>query len=122
MRRLDIAVDFDGTIVQAAWPEIGKAKWGAKWVLNWAARRGHTLILWTCREGENLGNAKCWLMHEGIWGFRYFNESPPHLIELFKNDSRKIGFDIQIDDKASYIFWPYQYLRIMWKAWRVNHG
>ena len=121
-RPLDIAVDFDGTIFHCAWPKVGRLKFGAKWVLKqWG--KTHTLILWTCREGAGLEQAKDALREHGLLHlFSHFNASPPHVIELFKNDSRKIGFDIQIDDKASFIFWPYQYLRIMWKAWRVNHG
>ena len=40
MRQLHIAVDFDGTVVHSQWPGIGRLKFGAKWVLIWALRRG----------------------------------------------------------------------------------
>ena len=109
-----IAVDFDGTIVKPAWPEIGKLKFGAKWVLRWARNRGHKLILWTCREHEGLAQADkfLWQNNMGTW-FRTYNRSLPETIAHFGNDSRKIGFDIQIDDKAGFIFWPFQFIRIL---------
>lgn len=117
---MKIAVDFDGTIVEPKWPEIGREKFGARWVLNWAARRGHTLMLWTCREGVALDDAKTWLKQQGIWDFSYFNESTPEDIATYDNDSRKIGFDILIDDKAGLILWPLQFVRILLAEWRYG--
>lgn len=109
-----IAVDFDGTIVEPKWPEIGKVKFGAGWVIYQARKRGHKLILWTCREGQGLEDAKAYLYGKGIdhW-FSEYNNSLPETIAHFGNDSRKIGFDLCIDDKCSYIFWPFQFIRIL---------
>lgn len=45
-----IGVDFDGTIVQHAWPKIGKPFPGAFKTLKDLKKAGYRLILWTCRE------------------------------------------------------------------------
>ena len=109
--QLVIAVDFDGTIVENTWPVLGSPKFGAAYVLKWAKKQGHILILWTCRENHWLDEAKQVLIEMGL-EFDYFNASSPEDIELYDNDPRKIGFDITIDDKASMICWPFQMLRI----------
>lgn len=52
-----IAVDFDGTIVDHAFPEIGKLKPYAVAALMALKHKGYELILWTCRsEVDILGN------------------------------------------------------------------
>jgi hypothetical protein len=45
-----IAVDFDGTIVEHAFPEIGKPQPGAFETMRALQAAGHKLILNTCRE------------------------------------------------------------------------
>ena len=45
-----IAVDFDGTIVEHQFPEIGKMVHGAYEALTKLRENGHTLVLWTCRN------------------------------------------------------------------------
>lgn len=45
-----ISTDFDGTIVQHAYPEIGEPLANAFEVLKELKAHGHKLILWTCRE------------------------------------------------------------------------
>lgn len=47
---LTIAVDFDGTCVRDAFPNIGKEIFGAVIALKKMVADGHKLILWTCRE------------------------------------------------------------------------
>jgi hypothetical protein len=52
-----IAVDFDGTIVDHAYPDIGKPVPGAiKWLRRWQ-ELGAKLILWTMRsDGQHCGD------------------------------------------------------------------
>lgn len=45
-----IAIDFDGTIVKDAFPEVGELQPHAKEVMSELREAGHKLILWTCRE------------------------------------------------------------------------
>ena len=51
---MKIAVNFDGTIVENNYPEIGKEKPFAFYVLLNLIQRGHKLILCTHRTGEEL--------------------------------------------------------------------
>lgn len=113
-RRVAVAVDFDGTVVREHWPKIGPLKFGAKWVLKWAALRGHRLILWTCREGDLLKEAQRFLESHGI-EFHAINNNLPERIERYCTNPRKVGADLYIDDRAGLIFWPYQFLRILLK-------
>ena len=50
---LIIAVDFDGTIVEDAYPVVGKPKLFAFDTLMKLQNEGHRLILWTYRSGKN---------------------------------------------------------------------
>lgn len=97
--RLIIAIDFDGCLCKDAWPAIGKPR---KRIIRRAQRaqaRGHTLILWTCREGKALIDAIEWLSKQGLC-CDYVNVNPPHRIRQFGNDCRKIGYDVLWDDRA----------------------
>lgn len=113
MRQLHIAVDFDGTVVHSQWPGIGRLKFGAKWVLIWALRRGHKLVLCTCREGDLLKNALDYMWPHGI-RFHAANENLPERIEKYGGDCRKISADLMVDDLAGFVFWPLVFLRILW--------
>jgi hypothetical protein len=44
-----IAVDFDGTLCDNKYPEIGSPKTGAKAALVTLRRLGYQIIIWTCR-------------------------------------------------------------------------
>ena len=55
--QLIIAVDFDGTIVEDAYPKIGKPMLFAFETLIKLQEKGHRLILWTYRNGERLDEA-----------------------------------------------------------------
>lgn len=47
-----LAIDFDGTIVEDAYPGIGKAKTFAFETLKKLQSEGYRLILWTYRHGN----------------------------------------------------------------------
>ena len=52
-----IAVDFDGTIVEHRYPEIGDERPFAVETLKKLAEHRHKLVLWTMREGQLLDDA-----------------------------------------------------------------
>jgi hypothetical protein len=93
-----IAVDFDGTIVEDKYPEIGKLKPFAKWVINALRHEGYYMILWTSRSDKELLEAKDFLIKEGFT-FDAYNESNPENIVKYGRDTRKIFADLYIDDK-----------------------
>lgn len=53
---------------------------------------GHKVVLWTCREGRYLDDAREWLNEHGI-DLDFYNFSPYQL------QSRKIVADVYVDDK-----------------------
>lgn len=95
--RLIIAVDFDGTIVDDAYPGIGKTRIFAFETLKRLQQDGHRLILWTYRNGTKLQEAVDFCKENDI-EFYAVNASFPE--EKFDDTrSRKIHADIFIDDR-----------------------
>ena len=100
-----IAVDFDGTIVDHEYPEIGKPKLFAFETLKALQEKGHQLILWTYRAGKDLDNAVDFCSKNGI-EFYAVNKNYPE--EVYDDTiSRKIIADIYIDDRniGGFITW-----------------
>lgn len=99
MRKI-IAVDFDGTLFESNYPDIGRP---IRKVIKWCRQRkreGCCLILWTCREGEALEEAVDACRSVGL-EFDYINQNAPEIIELHGgSDCRKIYADIYLDDHA----------------------
>lgn len=93
-----LAVDFDGTIVQNAYPRIGALRVNVKRVLKRLRSEGFYIIVWTCRYGQYQQDAQDFLEKEGI-EYDIINEHHPEVISFYKNDTRKISADIYIDDK-----------------------
>lgn len=92
-----IAVDFDGTIVDHEYPEIGKPKLFAFETLKALQEQGVQLILWTYRAGKELEEAVDYCKKNGI-EFYAVNKNYPE--EIFDDTiSRKIYADVYIDDK-----------------------
>lgn len=92
-----IAIDFDGTIVDNAYPKIGKPLPFAFETLKALQEKGHRLILWTFRSGRRLDEAVAFCKKNGIC-FYAVNKSYPEEI-LDDSVSRKINADIFIDDR-----------------------
>ncbi len=94
---LTIAVDFDGTIVEDAYPKVGKENLFAFETLKKLQEKGHRLILWTYRSGRTLEEAVEFCKENGII-FYAVNSSFPE--EIFEDKySRKINADVFIDDR-----------------------
>ena len=96
---LTIAVDFDGTIVEHEYPKIGKEKPFAVETLRSLQEDGHTLILWTARDGELLDQAVEWCASRGLNFFAVNNNHPKNYLFQGRSDkSCKVIADIYIDD------------------------
>ena len=94
-----IAVDFDGTLCESAWPGIGPPRLEVIDTLIKSRKNGDRLILWTCREGKLLENALEWCRQYGL-EFDSVNENLPERIAEFHSNPRKISADIYLDDHA----------------------
>lgn len=93
-----IAVDFDGTIVEDAYPKIGKPMPFAFDALRKLSAEGHRIILWTYRYGKELQQAVEFCESNGLH-FYAVNKSYPEEEYDRKKMSRKINADIFIDDR-----------------------
>ena len=61
-----LAIDFDGTIVEDAYPSIGKPKIFAFETLKKLQSEGYRLILWTYRHGKSLEEAVEFCRKNGV--------------------------------------------------------
>lgn len=94
---LNIAVDFDGTIVEDEYPSIRRPIIFAFETLKKLQDEGHRLILWTYRKGRALEEAVKFCEKNGIV-FYAVNRSFPEE-EFDSSYSRKINADVFIDDR-----------------------
>ncbi len=93
-----IAVDFDGTIVEHKYPEIGAAKLFAFDTLKALQKKGFRIILWTFRTGKELEDAVEFCRQNGVEFYAVNKNYPEEVFEEGKV-SRKIDADVYIDDK-----------------------
>ena len=104
-KKLVIAVDFDGTLCQTDFPKIlkqTKKQQNLLQDLKKLKKKGHKLILWTCR-GDNkkyptLTEAIQWCRKKGLV-FNSINKNVKGQKKL-SGYSPKIIADIYIDDKC----------------------
>jgi len=92
-----IAVDFDGTLVEHRYPEIGKEILFAFETLRELQKQNHQIILWTIRSGKELEDALVFCQQRGI-EFYAVNKSYPEE-KYDETGNRKIHADIFIDDR-----------------------
>ena len=97
LHKLIIAVDFDGTIVENAYPDIGKPIIFAFETLRKLQEDGHRLILWTYRHGKRLDDAVLFCKKNGVEFYAINNSHPEE--EFDDSKSRKILADLFIDDR-----------------------
>jgi len=92
-----IAVDFDGTIVEHRYPEIGKEIPFATDTLRRLIAERHRLILWTMRTGHLLDEALDWCCEHGVEFYAVNSDFPDQ--EYTEGMARKIKVDMVIDDR-----------------------
>ena len=94
-----IAVDFDGTIVEHRYPEIGEERPFATETLKMLIRDRHQLILWSVREGKLLDDAVEWCRQRGVEFWAINRDYPEETTDNNQSFSRKIKADLFIDDR-----------------------
>ncbi len=99
-KSLILSIDFDGTVVKHAFPEIGEEQPGAFETLRLLQAAGHRLCLNTCREDERrpyLTEAVEYCRKNGV-EFRSVNEN--HEDDEFRDKvGRKMYAHVYIDDR-----------------------
>jgi hypothetical protein len=93
-----IAVDFDGTIVDHKYPQIGKEIPFATQTLKQLIQDGHRLILWTIRHGDRLKDAVEWCRERGVV-FYAINSDYDGQDDASEERSPKVKCDMYIDDR-----------------------
>ncbi len=96
--RRKIAVDFDGTIVENAYPAIGRERPFALQTLRKLQEHGFAVVLWTCRTGTELDEAVEFCRKGGV-EFYAVNECFEGELYTGAKCPRKIDADIYIDDR-----------------------
>lgn len=96
---MTIAVDFDGTICENRFPDIGAPREAVIAHLKERQEQGDKIILWTCREKQNLHAAVMWCLHYGL-KFDAVNDNLPEHIEEYGDNCRKVFADEYWDDKS----------------------
>ena len=98
MKRV-IAVDFDGTLCENRYPEIGEPNTELIEQLIEEQKNGAAIILYTCRARKRLAEAVKWSQEHGLQ-FDEVNRNINERIRMFHGDTRKISADVYIDDRA----------------------
>ena len=98
MKQNIIAVDFDGTLCENKWPEIGMPNEELIEYLKKRQANGEKLILWTSRNEEQTKEAVEWCKKYGLI-FDAVNDNLPEIVEAFGGNCRKIFANEYIDDR-----------------------
>lgn len=123
-RKYVIAIDFDGTIVENQYPEIGKIKKDCiNFINKLSSELNCEIIIWTCRENEKLKEAIDFLNKNNIT-YHYVNDNCNWAKNEFSHNAkcRKIFADLYIDDRAIFsdINWSRIYQEIKNKKEKEN--
>lgn len=93
--KLTFAIDFDGTIVDKSFPDIGNERESAVETMKQLQDDGHKIVLWTARSGEYKNNAVEWLKEKGFTPDAV-NKNPKNC-KVFSFP--KVFADVYIDDR-----------------------
>ena len=95
---MTIGVDFDGTIVEHKYPDIGKEIPFAIDTLKRLAAEHHKIILWSVREGKLLDEAVEYCRKRGLEFYAVNSNNPENGIQRERHQ-RKLIADVYIDDR-----------------------
>ncbi len=90
-----LAIDFDGTIYDKKTKSMVD---GAENAIRELHRRGYVLVLWTCRTGNALANAKNIMKRYGVMDFFYCINETPDFVKY--KTSCKVCAKWYIDDRS----------------------
>lgn len=90
-------IDFDGTIVEDKWPDIGEPKQKVVDYIKQLQDKGHKWVLLTCRHDDGLISALTWLFNHGLYPAAV-NDNTTEKIAEFNSNPRKVYADVYIDD------------------------
>lgn len=96
-----LAVDFDGTLVENKFPNIGNPDWVICNVVKAYQDAGWKIILWTCRTDQMLQDA-VQFCHETLGlEFDAVNDNLPEVQAYYKGNTRKVFANLYLDDRSA---------------------
>lgn len=108
-----IGIDFDGTIVEHAYPKLGKPVPGALETIKELIANEHRIILWTMRDGETLQEAVDYLEAAGIklYGVnknpdQHWSSSPKAYCHTYIDDAALGCPLIRKFNQRPMVYWP----------------
>lgn len=109
-----VVVDFDGVIVEEAYPKIGEPVFAAIESIQTLYNMGAKIIIWTCREKIPAWQAIKYIKKNRI-PFHAFNDNIQERVDFYGAESRKVSGDIYVDDKnlGGFPGWPEAMMTIM---------
>lgn len=113
---LKIAIDFDGTIVEHEYPDVGTPIPMALDYMHEFEKLGASLILWTMRDGKELDDAVEYCNYNGIFfkgvnagiGDRSWTTSPKAHANIYIDDAAfgcPLNFSKVAHGKRPYVDW-----------------
>lgn len=93
-----LAVDFDGTLVENAFPAIGQFKPEVLSAVLMYKDLGWKVILWSCRTGKMLEDAVKACESAGLI-FDAVNDNLPEVQQYFGESTRKVFANLYWDDR-----------------------
>jgi hypothetical protein len=99
-KSLIFGIDFDGTVVENTFPQIGSPYPGAVETLKELHEQGHRIIIWTCRTGQTLEEMRSWL-HNNAIHYDAINDDVKST-KIWLKGNRKVFADYYLDDRS----WP----------------
>ena len=97
------AIDFDGTIVEHNYPDIGDPHKETIEFIKDLIAAGHEWTLLTMREGEKLQEALDFLKNYNITP-NYVNDNPDYIKKEFNCNPRKVFAHSYLDDRNAFTY------------------
>lgn len=99
-----LAVDFDGTLVENAFPGIGEPDHVIAGAVRAYQEMGWKIILWTCRTDEMLQDAVDFCKEQLGIEFDAVNDNLPEVQQYFGGNTRKVFANLYWDDRNAALF------------------
>ena len=99
-----LAVDFDGTLVENAFPGIGEPDHVIAGAVRAYQEMGWKIILWTCRTDEMLQDAVDFCKEQLGIEFDAVNDNLPEVQQYFGCNTRKVFANLYWDDRNAALF------------------
>lgn len=99
-----LAVDFDGTLVENAFPGIGEPDHVIAGAVRAYQEMGWKIILWTCRTDEMLQDAVDFCKEQLGIEFDAVNDNLPEVQQYFGSNTRKVFANLYWDDRNAALF------------------